>query len=247
MQERARARFPSLAAALSFLFPGLGQAYARQPTVAAMLAIPIGVLIVAAVLAATLLSARLRNAFFSPQFLTALLVLNAVLLLWRLFAILHAGLARPGAHRRPWEVAIVVVLVAATIGMHAWTGVVIGTLDNTLRQVFTGSSTPIYTGGAANQQIDPSYRWDGTSRVSLLLIGIDGGAYRSSDNTDTILVVSIDPLRHTAVMVSVPRDTGWMPLPDRRIYADGRYPQKITSLADTATKNPALWCPNLPA
>jgi polyisoprenyl-teichoic acid--peptidoglycan teichoic acid transferase len=239
MQERARARFPSLAAALSFVFPGLGQAYAGQPTVAAMLAIPIGVLIVGAVLAATLLSGRLRNAFFSPQFLAALLVLNAVLLLWRLFAILHAGLARPGAHRRPWEVAIVVLLVAATIGMHAWTGVVISTLDNTLRTVFTGSST---TGSST-----PSYRWDGTSRVSFLLLGVDSGAYRSSDNTDTILVVSIDPLHHTAAMLSVPRDTGWMPLPDRRLYADGRYPQKINSLTDTASKNPALWCPNLPA
>jgi polyisoprenyl-teichoic acid--peptidoglycan teichoic acid transferase len=242
MQERAQARYPSLAAGLSFVFPGLGQAYARQPTLAAVLAIPIGILVLAAVLAGTLLADRLRNDLFSSRFLTGLLVLNAVLLLWRLFAVLHAGLPRAGARRRPWEVAIVALLVAATIGMHAWTGVVIGTLDSTLRQVFTGS-----TGGSANQLNGPSYRWDGSSRISFLLLGIDSGPYRSSANTDTILVVSIDPVRHTAVMVSVPRDTGWMPLPDTRLFADGRYPAKINSLAATASANPKLWCPDLTA
>src|SRR5205823_14926072 len=91
-----------------------------------------------------------------------------------------------------------------------------------------------------------NYHWDGKQRISFLFLGIDSGPYRSEALTDTILVVSIDPVRRTAVMVSVPRDTGFMPLPDRRIYADGRYPDKINSLTTVASKNPKLWCPDLP-
>jgi LCP family protein required for cell wall assembly len=65
--------------------------------------------------------------------------------------------------------------------------------------------------------------------------------------TDTILVVSVDPVHDSAVLVSIPRDTGFMPLPDRRIYADGLYPGKINSLSTVASANPKLWCPDLPA
>ncbi|MGZ6372861.1 MAG: LCP family protein [Candidatus Limnocylindria bacterium] len=274
MQERNRARFPALAAALSFLFPGLGQMYAGQPVLAALLAVPILLLVLAAALAALAVADRLPNALFSSQFLTALLVLDVALLLWRLFAILHAGLARPAvdrhrasergippgaaaavaigsgpptlAQRRPWEVAIVLLLVAATIGMHAWTGTVITALDGTLRRVLTGG-TPIVVGAATPQALNqPDYHWDGTQRLSFLLLGIDSGPYRSEALTDTILVVSVDPVAHSAVMVSIPRDTGFMPLPDRRIYADGLYPEKINSLTTVASKNPQVWCPDLP-
>ena len=48
-------------------------------------------------------------------------------------------------------------------------------------------------------------------------------------------------------MVSVPRDTGFVPLPDRAVYADGRYPEKINELSTEASSSPALWCPDLPA
>jgi LCP family protein required for cell wall assembly len=47
-------------------------------------------------------------------------------------------------------------------------------------------------------------------------------------------------------MVSVPRDTGYVPLPDRSIYPDGVYPRKINELATEATANAASWCPDLP-
>ena len=48
-------------------------------------------------------------------------------------------------------------------------------------------------------------------------------------------------------MVSVPRDTGFLPLPDRSVYPDGLYPNKINQLSTEASENPALWCPDLPA
>ncbi len=50
--------------------------------------------------------------------------------------------------------------------------------------------------------------WDGTSRLNLLLLGIDrrpgetGLAYR----TDTIMIVSLDPKTHSVGLLSIPRD-----------------------------------------
>jgi LCP family protein required for cell wall assembly len=261
--------------------------YAGQPLLAALLAVPVLVLILVSAVIGLLLADRLRNVLFSATFLTGLLVLDVTLLLWRLFAILQAGLARPSideeeseaslaasvpqarmavaaggsvalpypisqpapraARRRPWEIAMVVLLVMLTVGMHAWTGVVITTLDGTLRKVLTGGS-PIVGGAQTPQALNqPDYHWDGTQRLTFLLLGIDSGPFRSEALTDTILVVSIDPVAHSAVMVSIPRDTANMPLPDRRIYANGLYPQKINSLTTVASKNPQLWCPDLPS
>jgi LCP family protein required for cell wall assembly len=286
MQEQSRARFPALGAVLSFLFPGLGQLYAGQPTIAAVLATPVLLIGVVGLGAYLLLSDRLRSALFSSQFLTTLLALDLALLMWRLFAIAHVGLARPfgpdvspagetpvrttlssasgpGAaalapigpepttalsyhHRRAWEIAMVVLLVILTVVMHAWAGIVISRLDRTLHDVFAGG-TPIVSGGSNQPLNQPNYHWDGRQRINFLLLGIDSGPYRSEALTDTILVVSIDPVRRDADMVSIPRDTGFMPLPDRRIYADGRFPDKINSLTTVASQNPKLWCPDLPS
>ncbi len=280
MLERPRARFPALAAALSFLFPGLGQAYAREPILAVLLAAPVLLLVLGGILALAVGVGAFRNAVFSSQFLTALLLLDAALLAWRLFAILQVGAARPhtpgpaegrvapsgnpapaagaaaksgtASRRRPWEMVVVVVLVLATIGMHAWSGMVIATLDSTLGQIFSGNPGAAFGGGqpvASDPKAlnEPSYHWNGTQRISFLLLGIDSGPYRSEALTDTILVVSIDPVSHTAVMVSIPRDTGFLPLPDRRLFADGLYPEKINSLTTIASQNPKVWCPDLPS
>jgi len=142
--------------------------------------------------------------------------------------------------------------VLATVGMHAWTGMLIATLDSSLGQVFSGNPGVVVQSGVPvvadpKPLNEPSYHWDGTARITFLLLGIDAGPYRSEALTDTILVLSIDPVRRTAVMVSVPRDTGSLPLPDRRIYANGLYPDKINSLTTVASQNPKLWCPDLPA
>lgn len=278
MHEPARARYPALAAALSFLFPGLGQAYAGQRWIAVVFAAPVLVLLTAALAAYLILGDRTRNVVLSSPFLTALLVLDAMLLVWRVFAIVHVGLSRPvptlaqprpvlatapasgfgsgvvsaaptsysgWSGRRPWEVAMVALLVIVTLAMHLWSGMVIATVDGTLRQVFAGGSLGNRGGGIRQPLNKPDYHWDGTKRITFLLLGIDSDPTRPEALTDTIMVVSIDPVAHTAAMVSVPRDTGYLPLPDRRIYADGVFPDKINALSTVAGRNPALWCPDM--
>ena len=73
MQEQSRARFPSLGAVLSFLFPGLGQLYSGQPTIAAVLAAPVAFVIAGGLIVYLLLADRMQSALFNEQFLTGLL------------------------------------------------------------------------------------------------------------------------------------------------------------------------------
>ena len=251
--DRPRPRHPGLAAFLSFLFPGLGQACAGNRRLAVIFAVPPLILLIGLAAAVTVFAGPLRNEILSATFLSALLVANLGLLGWRLAAIgqAGAGLTSIGpphqARRRALAIALVLVLGASTVGMHAWIGLLIGRVDATLDDVFTPDRSTAGTGSQSGPINQPDYRWDGTDRISFLLLGIDSGVGREEALTDTILVVSVDPVAGTAVMVSVPRDTGFVPLPDRSIYPDGVYPRKINELATEAGLSPARWCPDLPA
>jgi LCP family protein required for cell wall assembly len=266
MQARTRRPHAALAAALSFLFPGLGQAYAGDMRLAAVLAAPVVLLVVGTAVTFLFFADQLRNTILSASFLVAVLVLDVALLAWRLFAISHAGLVNhPSAlaiagigpeassrsvgvgtdRRSPSTLAVVAALLIATVVMHAWVGVIVSSLNSALGQVFVGG-LPLASSSASAQPLnEPNYHWDGTERITFLLLGIDSGPNRSEALTDTIMVVSIDPVKRTALMISVPRDTGFAPLPDRRIYADGRYPGKVNAITTVASLNPRLWCPDL--
>ena len=260
MSDPSQPPRPWLAAILSFLFPGLGQAYAGRWRLAAAFAAPVLALAVAAVAALTILRAQLRLDVFSSAFIIGILVIDALLFGWRAAAIAQAGLVpvsdggRVRPARRGRDVTTVIALLALTIAMHAYVGVVLGALDQTLGQVFAGGEgRPPPSGGIADPDVaeepinEPDYHWDGTERVNFLLLGIDSGPGRDEALTDTILVVSIDPVARSAVMVSIPRDTGFVPLPDGRLFPDGLYPAKINSLSSAAEASAELWCPDLPS
>lgn len=249
---RPQPQHAALAAFLSFLFPGLGQAYAGARRPAVVFAAPV-LLALLALLVVVLLSAdRLRNEVLSSTFLTWALVVNFVLMGWRLAAIGQAAvaarpaIARPGAPRRAMTIGLIVALLATTVGMHAWAGSLIGRVNTTLNDVFVGE-VPGAGGGEGQGPLNrPEFHWNGTERISFLLLGIDSGVGRDEALTDTILVVSVDPASGTAVMVSVPRDTGYVPLPDRSMYPDGVYPKKINELSTEAGLSPSVWCPDMP-
>jgi len=246
-------RNAGLAALLSFLFPGLGQAYAGARRAAVAFAAPVLLLVLGLLTARLLLIDHLRNDLFSAGFLTAALIVNIALMGWRLVAIAHAGLAaRPSmldraTSHRGMSSLLIGVLLATTVGMHAMAGSLLGSLNTTLGDVF-GGEVPGASGGAGPGPLNqPEYRWDGTERISFLLLGVDSGVGRDEALTDTILVVSVDPVAGTAVMVSVPRDTGFVPLPDRSVYPDGVYPEKVNELSTEASESPSRWCPDLPS
>ena len=57
--------------------------------------------------------------------------------------------------------------------------------------------------------------WDGTSRVTILVTGLDYRDWSSGDGpsrTDTMMLLTLDPLSNTAGMLSIPRDL-WVSIP----------------------------------
>jgi LCP family protein required for cell wall assembly len=54
---------------------------------------------------------------------------------------------------------------------------------------------------------EPAPVWTGNERLNVLLLGIDTrDGDRATQNTDTMIVMSLDPLNKTAAMLSLPRD-----------------------------------------
>src|SRR5512138_2133413 len=71
--------------------------------------------------------------------------------------------------------------------------------------------------------------WDGASRISVLIIGLDYRdwvAGEGAPRSDTMIVLTIDPVAKTAGMISIPRDL-WVNIPDfgysriNTAYSDG--------------------------
>lgn len=247
---------PWLAALLSFLVPGLGQAYAGRRRLAVLFVAPIAAIVLVGLAAWGGAIGELRNSILSSGVLTAVAIANALVFVWRSLSIGHAAIsagdAAHGGERRAGIVATV-VLVAAAAGMHLWVGAVVNQLDGTLDQVFAGEDGAgepggPQPGGAGDEGSGPEptptpvYRWDGDERINVLLIGTDEAPGREAVLTDVILVVSVDPVDRTAVMISIPRDTGFVPLEDESRYIGALYPDKINNLSAVASLDPAAWC-----
>jgi LCP family protein required for cell wall assembly len=225
----------SLAAFLSFLFPGLGQAYNGEAGLALLLAAPMVILIalVALVLAAgsSLVLARL----FDVRFLVGLIVMDLVLLGWRLIAVLqaHGHWDRPTIRSRAtWVTAL---LVAATLVMHAvpaWYAVkAIDTLDAVALGGDRGASDGFDIGSLPEPSVQPDITHG--ERVNILLVGVDSSPTRTTQLTDTMLVVSLDPDGKASAMISVPRDLYGVPLPK-----GSPFNRKLNSLMAYAASHP---------
>jgi LCP family protein required for cell wall assembly len=82
--------------------------------------------------------------------------------------------------------------------------------------------------------------WDGKEQLNILLIGTDQRPREGTYNTDTLIVVSIDPLTRQVAMFSLPRDTVDVPVPPGPAQqAFGSvYPKKINAWF-TAVRNRA--------
>jgi LCP family protein required for cell wall assembly len=70
-------------------------------------------------------------------------------------------------------------------------------------------------------------------RINILLVGVDSGAGRDHALTDSMMVVSIDPVGRSVSMVSVPRDLVNAPLTSGQSYSP-----KLNSLMSYAQTHP---------
>src|SRR5829696_5244034 len=172
-------------------------------------------------------------------------------------------LGRPRAPLRPFSVAGLLAVILVMAGLH----VAVARYDllamNTADCVFlarecspSGSPEP---GSSASGSLEPEDSaepslslppvgsavptqstppWNGTDRLNILLIGAD--EQRGGHNTDTLIVVSIDPVSKQVAMFSLPRDTVNVPIPPgpARNVLGSRYAGKINSLYLTAVGRP---------
>lgn len=235
-------RSPSLAAFLSFLWPGLGQWYAGRPRMAAYLGLPVVVLALYLLFLARRGIEGLGADLLVPSFALAILALMIVLGAWRLLAIGHAYAVTAPAARRERErgrvavalLAVLVLLSHAVGAYYAWAFYDAGS------RIFVGDKptgpgqTPDASSDAGNFAGGPD-RTPATSssRINILLTGIDAYRTRSEALNDTLLVVSIDPTTKSAVMISIPRDTSSF-----QLYSGGTYTGKINSLMTAAYLDP---------
>ena len=99
--------------------------------------------------------------------------------------------------------------------------------DQVRRYIAASDAPPPFTSGSVSTDpgtptpdlTSPSNVWEGKERVNILVMGIDQrpgeeGAFR----TDTMLVLTLDPVSKTGGMLSIPRDL-WVPIPG---YGVGR-------------------------
>jgi LCP family protein required for cell wall assembly len=204
---RAAADSPGLAAVLSGLLPGLGQLYQQHWIRGAItLLIPLLMLALGGAFIAT----------FDP--LTALVIRHAVvftvvviggLLLYHLWAVgdAFAGGLRGGAGRGKQAAdyfALGIVTVALILGYgsiyrgaNAWAGLAARVFAPVAGTTARGATT-----------VFEPVPYNGRDRLNVLVMGIDSrGTVGDTQNTDTMIVLSLDPLNRTASMLSVPRDT----------------------------------------
>jgi polyisoprenyl-teichoic acid--peptidoglycan teichoic acid transferase len=94
-------------------------------------------------------------------------------------------------------IAIVVVVLMAVFGFLAAKGYI------NLRKILGGGGSA----AALQQDVDPSkLKVEGDGRINILLLGRGGEGHAGPDLTDTIILVSIDPIAKEAGLVSIPRD-----------------------------------------
>lgn len=209
------------------MVPGLGQAVnaRRRPALAFLLPSLVAIGAVWVFLHSDT-PAMLLARVVAPPVLAALLVLNVVVLGWRLIAVLQAFLDRryPLRPGRLGAVGLAVVLVLTTVPhVLAWS-------YGTAAQSMFGR---IFAGSVVNDLAANLPQPGQNERLNVLLIGVDSGPGRTEALTDSLIVVSLDPVGRTVTMVSIPRDLAGIPLGNGDTYGP-----KINSLVSFAERNP---------
>ncbi len=221
--EQERGRSPSLAALLSFVWPGLGQLYLRKRRQAAIFAVP-------SVVVVLLLAYGLRRGAFvlaAQLFAERVVAINTIVVLvlfgvWRLVSVVDAfrGGSGTSAHKRI-DRAVLVALAAIIAVTHLGGGYYLLAFSDAGSAVFDPGNTSLMVQATPRPSLAPGETADSTptqetaptpepnGRVTILLTGRGSGT--SYNAYDSIMVVSLDPKDKSIQMVSVPRDSASFP------------------------------------
>jgi LCP family protein required for cell wall assembly len=215
-------------AGLSAILPGLGQLWNRRTRLAAVFLVPTLILLaMAALLLATQSPARLVAWVASPSVMGTLLSINLLLLGLRLVAVVQAFLDTRwhGPTSRSGIVGLALIMVLVVLP-HAVAYRYGTALESTFARVFDSKTAAVGDGPAATPR-----PLDG--RINVLLIGVDALPWRTTTLTDTMMVVSLDPVGKSVSLVSLPRDLVNVPLGNGDVFGP-----KLNSLMSYADRNP---------
>lgn len=96
--------------------------------------------------------------------------------------------------------------------------------QDTIQSVFKTNTTGTTEGPQLAEGEDP---WANTPRVNILLLGSDAGVGRTGTRTDSMVVASINTHTGNTVLISLPRNLQYVPIPAssplRQLYPSGVY------------------------
>jgi len=199
---------PGFAAILSGLLPGLGQMYGgRWVRGILMILVPIFVVLLSGAfiaIADPLTTLVLRNAPGFTFLVAGLFFIYHVYVVADAFAGRLTGLGAFRGRRAFDYFALGLVCVflvtfygAAYRGSAPWAGLA--------AKIFAPIANAPLLGNPGGETPPPA--WTGNERLNVLLLGIDSRpGDTTTQNTDTMIVLSLDPLNKTAAMLSIPRD-----------------------------------------
>lgn len=235
---RTSGRSPTIAAALSFVWPGLGHWYARRNRDALIFAAPVAVVFL--VVLVWLSGASIFD-LLVPAVAFTLFVIIVADAAWRIGSGFHAAWVSGGteAFRRRATAVTLAVLTAVVLVTHLWASAVAWSLFEAPGRIFA----PLAFGPSPSPSagVDPSgpaptpgvTEPAKDARMNILLTGIDSSATRAHSLNDTMIVVSVDPTSGKVAMVSFPRDIARFQQPDGSVFNG-----KINELMTYADNHP---------
>ena len=236
-------------AVLDAFIPGTGHLVAGRRRLALLFVLPV-VFSLAALVTVVLTTStyRLAAEIAADEVLVALLLFQGLFLVWRLAAVgsslFNPRLPRPGV-RDSLPIALLVLVIVAP---QVYAGAITQTARDAANEIFVEDPPPVAAAPSFTPEPDPSFLTPASeqpsiepspsptpevSRLNVLVIGVDAGVGRNTYLTDTMIVMSVDPVGHTVSMLSIPRDMVDVPLPDGR-----KFRGKINGLAAYARHNP---------
>ncbi len=117
---------------------------------------------------------------------------------------------------------VLFLIIAGAAGLFVFNRVYDFTFASDILPNFTMEETSDEPSEVVFEPGEPLPRWEGAERVNILVMGIDQREFEDGPwRTDTMLVLTIDPITKSAGMLSIPRDL-WVPIPG---YNEGRINQ----------------------
>lgn len=235
------------AALLSFVWPGLGQAYAGHRSAAIAYGAPSAAITLVLLLAFFYFGPVVSAAYLlNPPVSLGLITVVALLAVMRAVAVIDAGRV-PRYMRTGRSEAVIGLFVVATLLSHFWLGYSLWAFYRAGQLIYEGppigvvptpSPGPGQTPGPGSPSPGASPTPGGplpgiNQRVTILFIGTDNTHGPERGLTDSLIVASFDPVSRSLVMISIPRDTARLPM-----YNGDTWPSRINGLMQAAARLP---------